>query len=94
MPARQRQRRARTHDWQEIQQYSLWPEQQVYEKIRPVVLFGETAAECAKEIGASERTLHYQADQFERYGMKSLFVELFLFYHSLVDVPLRRYHEQ
>ena len=73
MPARKRKRRERTHDWQEIQQYTLWPEQELYEKIRPVVLFGETAAERAKEIGASERTLHYQADQFEHYGMGSLF---------------------
>lgn len=73
MPRSKRERRERTHDWQQIQQYTLWPEQQLYEKIRPVVLFGETAAERAKEIGASERTLHYQADQFDRHGMASLF---------------------
>jgi hypothetical protein len=57
MPARKRQRRERTHDWQDIQQYTLWPEQQLYEKIRPVVLFQESAAERAKEIGDSPRTL-------------------------------------
>ena len=73
MPKRKRQRRERTHDWQEIQQYTLWPEQTAYELLRPIVLFGETAAERAKETGASERTLHYQSDQFERYGMVSLF---------------------
>src|SRR5579859_2394419 len=73
MPTRKRLRRERTHDWQEIQQQTLWPEQEVYERLRPIVLFGETAAERAKETGASERTLHYQADQFERYGMASLF---------------------
>lgn len=73
MPARKRPRRERTHDWQEIQQQTLWPEQQLYEKIRPLVLFGETAAERAKETGASERTLHYQAKQFEQQGMASLF---------------------
>jgi transposase len=38
-----------------------------------VVLFGETAAERAKEIGASERTLHHQARLFEQEGMASLF---------------------
>src|SRR5712691_8430341 len=75
MPARKRQRRERTHDWQEIQQYALWPEQQLYEKIRPVVLFGETAAARAKEIGASERTLHHQARLFEQEGMASLFAK-------------------
>jgi putative transposase len=73
MPARKRKRRERTHDWQEIQQQTLWPEQTAYELLCPIVLFGETAAERAKETGASERTLHYQADQFERYGMVSLF---------------------
>src|SRR5579863_2731449 len=73
MPARKRKRRERTHDWQEIQQATLWPEQEAYERLRPIVLFRDTAAERAKETGASERTLHYQADQFERFGMASLF---------------------
>lgn len=68
-----RQRRERTHEWQEIQQYTLWPEQEVYERLRPVILFGETATERAKETGASERTLHDQARRFEREGMASLF---------------------
>ncbi len=37
------------------------------------MLFGETAAARAKETGASERTLHYQARLFEQEGMASLF---------------------
>ena len=73
MPSRKRKHRERTHDWQEIQQAMLWPEQEVYERLRPIVLFGETAAERAKETGASERTLHYQAKLFEQEGMASLF---------------------
>jgi transposase len=73
MSARKRKRRERTHDWQEIKQYTLWPEQEQYERLRPVILFGETAAERAKEIGASERTLHDQARRFEQEGMASLF---------------------
>jgi putative transposase len=73
MPARKRKRRERTHDWQAIQQATLWPEQEAYERLRSIVLFGETAASHVKETGVSERTLHYQADQFERYGMVSLF---------------------
>ncbi len=72
MPAHKRKRRERTHDWQDIQQYTLWPEQQLYEKIRPVVLFQESAAERAKEIGDSPRTLQYHAQQFEQVGMASL----------------------
>src|SRR5579862_4162178 len=73
MPKRKRQRHERTHEWQEIQQYTLWPEQAIYERLRPVILFGETAAERAKETGASERTLHDQAQRFEQEGMASLF---------------------
>jgi len=37
------------------------------------VLFGETAAERARETGASERTLHHKVDQFDQQGMASLF---------------------
>ena len=73
MPRSSRERRERTHDWQQIQQYTFWPEQAVYERLRPIVLFGETAASRAKETGVSERTLHYQADQFDQQGMASLF---------------------
>lgn len=73
MPARKRKLREPTNDWQEIQQYTLWPEQEQYERLRPIVLFGQTAAERAKETGASERTLLYQANLFEQEGMRSLF---------------------
>jgi putative transposase len=73
MPARKRQRREPPHDWQEIKQYTLWPEQETYERLRPIVLFGQTAAERAKETGAGERTLHSQANLFEQEGMASLF---------------------
>ena len=37
------------------------------------MLLGETAAERARETGASERTLHHKADQFDQQGMASLF---------------------
>lgn len=73
MPRSRRDHRERTHDWQQIQQYTLWPEQKVYELLRPVVLFGETDAQRAKETGTSERTLHHKADQFDQQGMTSLF---------------------
>ena len=73
MPRRRSVRREPTHDWQEIQQQTLWPEQEWYEKLRPMLLFGQTAASRAKETGTSERTLHYKADQFEQEGMVSLF---------------------
>ncbi len=45
----------------------------MYEAIRPLVLFNETAGERAKEIDVPQRTLARKADEFERYGMQSLF---------------------
>jgi len=73
MPRANRPRRERTHDWQKIQQYTLWPEQQLYEKLRTVVLFNESAAERDRETGTAERTLKRQAERFEERGMISLF---------------------
>jgi len=75
MPRSKRPQRERTHDWQRIQQYTLWPEQKVYEMLRPVVLFNESAAERAKETETTERTLQRKAEQFELHGMASLFPE-------------------
>jgi hypothetical protein len=59
--------------WQDIHQWMLWPEQELYEQIRPLVLFHETAGERAKEIDVPRRTLSRKADAFERDGMRSLF---------------------
>jgi transposase len=73
MPRSKRPQRERTHDWQRIQQYTLWPEQKVYEMLRPVVLFNESAAERARETETPERTLQRKSEQFELHGMASLF---------------------
>ena len=73
MPGPKRVRRERTDEWASIKQRTLWPEQELYEQIRPLLLFGETAGERAKETGAAARTLSRKADEFERYGMQSLF---------------------
>jgi putative transposase len=73
MPGPKRVRRERTDEWAQIQQYCLWDEQELYEQIRPLVLFGQTAGERAKETGAAQRTLSRKADEFERYGMQGLF---------------------
>ena len=45
----------------------------MYEQLRPILLFGETAGQRAKEINAAQRTLSRKADEFERDGMRSLF---------------------
>ncbi len=72
-PVRKRSSNATFAGWLPYEQYTLWPEQEQYERLRPIVLFGETAADRAKVIAASERTLLYQANLFEQEGMASLF---------------------
>ncbi|BCL84720.1 transposase [Ktedonobacteria bacterium brp13] len=73
MPGPKRNRRESTEEWTSIKQWTLWPEQELYEQIRPLVLFHETPGERAKEIDVPQRTLARKADEFERYGMASLF---------------------
>lgn len=73
MPRPKRERRERTDDWQQVKQWTLWPEQEAYEMVRPIVLYGQTAGERAKETGTNERTLDRKADRFVAYGMASLF---------------------
>jgi hypothetical protein len=70
MPRPKRQRVAPTDDWQQLRLLLEWPEQVLYELIRPVVLFGRSAGERAKETGAAARTLHRKADRFELRGVR------------------------
>jgi putative transposase len=72
MPKIKRPRIAHTEKWGVIRQRTLWPEQEQYELIRPIVLFGETPAERAEQTGAAERTLYRRADRFDQEGMMSL----------------------
>jgi hypothetical protein len=63
-----------TEDWEQIEHLCGWPEQRDYELIRPLVLFGSSAAGRALETGAaSERTLQRRVARFEAEGMESLF---------------------
>ena len=73
MPPPKRSRRERTDEWGSIRQWTLWPEQELYEQIRPIVIFGQTPGERAKETGAAQRTLSRKADEFENYGLRGLF---------------------
>jgi putative transposase len=50
-----------------------WPEQRAYEEIRPLVLFGGSVPERAKETGTPERTMYRRVERFETDGMLSLF---------------------
>jgi transposase len=73
MPAPKRPRREPTDEWEQLQLFVGWPEQERYELLRPIVLFGQTSEERARATGVSERTLERKADRFDAAGMASLF---------------------
>jgi hypothetical protein len=64
-----------TDDWQQLRLLLDWPEQVLYELIRPVVLFGFTPGERAEQTGTPERTLRRRARRFESAGKASLFAD-------------------
>ena len=68
-----RQRLPPTDDWEQLRLLVGFPEQETYELLRPIVLFGQTAAERAEATGVSDRTLDRRADRFDVEGMASLF---------------------
>ena len=73
-PRRRRRKRIEpTEDWTQLQLQFQFPEQLAYELIRPVVLFGRSPAERARQTGKAERTIRRKADRFDRFGMASLF---------------------
>ena len=72
MGARKRRRVEPTEDWGQLELLLDWPEQIEYERIRPVIVFGSSVAERAKETGTPERTLYRRADDFDAYGMEGL----------------------
>lgn len=59
--------------WQQLELVLTSPEQRIYEVLRPIVLFGQSAAERARETNTLERTLNRQVLRFEARGMASLF---------------------
>jgi len=73
MPARKRVRIDSTDDWGQLRLRVGFPEQERYELLRPIVLFGQTSAARARATGVSERTLDRKADRFDAEGMASLF---------------------
>ncbi len=70
---RKRSRVERSEDWEQLELLCAWDEQREYERIRPLVLFGESVPERAAETGTSERTLYRRIAGFEENGMGSLF---------------------
>jgi len=86
----QRQRIAATDDWQQLDLLVRFPEQHIYELIRPVVLFGHSPAERARLTGAPQRTLYRQAARFEREGMASLFGPPKVERHRTIPAEIQR----
>lgn len=74
MEAGKRGRRVEhTEDQEQLEFLCAWDEQVEYEKIRPLVLFGEPVPERSTRTGTSERTLYRRVAGFEEDGMRSLF---------------------
>jgi transposase len=74
MAQRGRRKKAEpTDDWQELLPLFDWPEQQAYEEIRPLVLFGGSVAQRANETGTPQRTMYRRIERFGNEGMLSLF---------------------
>lgn len=63
-----------TDDWEQLRLFVFWPAQKSYELLRPIVLFGRSPAERARETGVPEHTLRRQADRFDAISMASLLV--------------------
>lgn len=74
MPRRARPQVAPIEDWQQLTLLIDWPDQLAYELIRPVVLFGRSAAVRAQETGTPERSVRRKVKRFDQEGMASLFV--------------------
>ncbi len=68
-----RQKVEHTEEWDQLKLLVTWPEQESYEEIRPLVLFGDSVPVRSEETGTSERTLYRRVEDFERDGVESLF---------------------
>src|SRR5579871_580272 len=63
-----RGRRTLTQEWAAFQAQCLWPEQALYELVRPVVLLKQPVKQRAKETGVSAKTIAQRANQFIQLG--------------------------
>ena len=71
MSGRRRRKAEHTEEWERLLPLFEWPEQERYETIRPLVLFGDSVAERAQEVGFSKRMLYRRVDRFEEEGMRA-----------------------
>lgn len=75
MPRPRRTGRRPTDDWQQPQLLVTSPEQEAYELVRPILLFGQPPAERARETGVSESTLRRKAARVATQGLLGLFAQ-------------------
>ncbi len=68
MPSRKRQRVEPTEQWEQLELLFTSPEQRHYELIRPVVLFGQPAAQHARAANMAQRTVAQHAKLFLERG--------------------------
>src|SRR5690242_14131664 len=73
MPIKPRPTVAPTHDIEQILLLVDSPPQARYEGLRPVVLFGQSAAERAQQLGVPKRTFYRRVERFDLLGMRSFF---------------------
>lgn len=73
MPKQRYERKAPTHEWEQIRPLLRDATQIQYEILRPIVLFGISPKERAVETGVSKSSLYYKANLFDQAGMASLF---------------------
>jgi putative transposase len=73
MPTTARARRQPTDDWDQLRQLVASPEQERYELLRPIVLFGQQVTDRARATGVSARSLRRKTARFAAAGMRSLF---------------------
>ena len=76
MPVGSRPRRDPTDAWDQLRLLVTSPEQETYELLRPIVLFGQPIPARARETGVPERTVRRRVDRFDAIGMRSLFADL------------------
>src|SRR5690242_5931386 len=72
MPKRARVPSQPTDEWAQLRLRFTEPAQERYELLRPVLLFGQSAPQRARETGVPERTVYRHAQRFETRGMASL----------------------
>lgn len=61
-----------SQEWTDLQARCLWPEQELYELVRPVVLFNQPRARRARETGVSAKTISRAVARFVQQGLPGL----------------------